>query len=437
MLTARLPALLLLAPALLAARDSQAGSAPKREISVASLLPPGSLLSGVMLPRYDENRHLLGVMRAKTVTLVTSEILDGEAVSIELYNPDRSLRARMDLTQARFDQVKGLLRAKEAVTLSFDSITANGTGLICEIDQAEGFLMGPTTTRIKVAPKTTMYPSESSRRATALLGASLLALPISVASGADPLVEREDAASSVPRVAEANAQTRGDLRAALSASAEATRAASDFLEREDLLAKAAPAAPEPVLQARPLDVKPGPEDTVVNCDGGMYFDADKGLLVYLKNVTVADPRFTLDGANEIKVFFEKKPVPAGEQPKPGDKPVPGGITARIGDVERVVATGAVHLLQKPDGTNETIEAAGAIFTYNFKTGEIVLSGGKPWVKKGGMINRAKQSDQTIRVIEGKFTFSEGGTETILPLEQMNRKTEEKKPGEKRKGLLKP
>jgi len=56
---------MLLAPAMLMARDANS-SQPKREFSVASLLPPGSLLSGVMLPRYDENHCLVGVLRAKT-----------------------------------------------------------------------------------------------------------------------------------------------------------------------------------------------------------------------------------------------------------------------------------------------------------------------------------------------------------------------------------
>ena len=417
---------MLLAPALLMGRDANPPSQPKREFSVASLLPPGSLLTGVMLPRYDENRCLVGVLRAKIMTLVTSEILDGETVSIEWFNPDRSPRARMDLTKARFNQIKGSLRATETVTMSFDTIRAIGTGLIYELNQAEGFLMGPTTTCIKPKPQTAMNPHESSRRATAVLGASLIALPLAVAAANETVVPQADVASTAPVAAEANAQMRSNLRTVLSASAEATQAATAFLDKEDLLAKTAPAAPPPVLQARPLEVKPGPDDTVINCDGGMYFDSDKGILVYLKNVTVADPRFTLDGANEIKVFFEKKPDSPKSAPKPGDKPVPGGLDVKIGDAERVVATGAVHILQKPDlqkpdAKNEVIEGAGAIFTYNVKTGEIILSGGKPWVSKGGMITRAKQSNQTIRMLEGKFTFSEGGTETILPVDQTKRK----------------
>ncbi|MEI7909408.1 MAG: hypothetical protein WCK77_07205 [Verrucomicrobiota bacterium] len=424
---------MLLAPALLMARDADSPAPPKRGISAASLLPPGSLLSGVLLPRYDENRRLVGVLRAKSMTLVTAEILDGVAVSIELFNPDRSPRARIDLVKAQFDQIKGTLHAEETVTMSFDSISATGRGLIYEFDQAQGILLGPTTTRIKPPPATTtMKRSESPRRVAAVVGASLIAAPLAIAAVEPAAVSPAAAASAAPAASAANAQVRSDLRAALSASAEATRAATAFLEQEEVIAKDPPSAAVPVQQARALDVKPGPDDTVINCDGGMYFDSDKGLLVYLKNVTVADPRFSLDGANEIQVFFERKPDAPKPEPKPGDKPVPGGFNAKIGDAERVVATGAVHILKKPDAGDakkETIEAAGAIFSYNVKTGEIVLSGGKPWIRKigkdgqGGLITRAKQSNQTIRVINGEFTFSGGGSETIvtLPAEQLKRK----------------
>jgi hypothetical protein len=452
LLTGKLPVLFLLVPTLLMAQEGYPAVAPKRKISIASLLPPGSLLAGVMLPRYDEDRCLVGVLHANSMTFVTSEILDGKAVSIESFNPDRSSNVRMDLASARFDQSTGALSTRESVKIRSADISTDGAGLIYKVDQAKGFLMGPVITRIKAPPKTTMTTSTSPLRATAIVGTSLLAMPLAAAPAGVVAVPRDDAASLSQSVAAANAQTRADLRTVLSASVEATRAATTFLEQEDLIAKAASVAVPPVAIAKPLDVTPGPNDTVINCDGGMYFDSNQYLLVYLKNVTVADPRFTLDGANEIKVFFEKKtdtkpeskpkpndkpeiksndkpePEPKPEpkpsdkpEPKSNDRPTPGGMNVKMGDVERVVATGAVHILQKPDANNEAIEAAGALCTYNFKTGEIILSGGKPWVRKGGMINRSKQSNQTLRIIEGKFTFSEGGTETILPLDQIKRK----------------
>jgi len=419
-LTGNLPALLLLlAPALLMARDAHPADPSKPKIPVASLLPPGSILSGVLLPRYDENHRLVGLLHAKSMALVSAEIIDAEAVSIELFNPDRSPRGRLYLTKARFDQMTGTLRGDHSVTLRFDGISAIGSGLVYEINQAQGFLMGPTTTRIQAPATTAMNSFETPRRVASILGASLIALPVTTAAAqAQDASPTRDATAAAPLVAEANAQARRDLRKTLDVSAAATRAATVFLEKEDLLAAAAPLAAASVTPVLPLEVTPDPTDTVINCEGGMYFDADTGILVYLKNVTVADPRFSLDGANEIKVFFEKKPASPKPATKPGDKPAPGGLDVQLGDVEQVVATGAVHLLQKADAKNEAVEAAGAIFTYNVKTGEIVLSGGKPWVRKGGMINRAKQLNQTLRVLDGKFTFSEGGTETILPLNQV-------------------
>ena len=59
-----------------------------------------------------------------------------------------------------------------------------------------------------------------------------------------------------------------------------------------------------------------------------------------------------------------------------------------------------------------------------------------------MISRAKQSQQTIRILEGKFSFSEGGTETILPLAQMSPKDADPKHpvlpgGKQKKSISKP
>ena len=105
----------------------------------------------------------------------------------------------------------------------------------------------------------------------------------------------------------------------------------------------------------------------------MYFDADEGLLVYLKNVRVNDPRFTLSGANELKIFLEKKPAQNPESPKrdgaerrrnPPTKrnQVGGGIGAKFGDVERVFATGAVRILQKAANGQTTRSKPAARFS---------------------------------------------------------------------------
>lgn len=84
------------------------------------------------------------------------------------------------------------------------------------------------------------------------------------------------------------------------------------------------------------------------------------------------------------------------------------IGAGFEDVERILATGAVRLLQKQGGEGKPpIEASGAIFNYNVKTGEIVVTGGYPWFKQGANYLRASEPDLTLR-IQRSGSFSTQG-----------------------------
>ncbi|MES2981913.1 MAG: hypothetical protein V4727_06340, partial [Verrucomicrobiota bacterium] len=170
-------------------------------------------------------------------------------------------------------------------------------------------------------------------------------------------------------------------------------------------------------EGAPLEITPGPNDTVIKCDGGMYFDAEAGVLVYLKNVTVTDPRFTLNGADELKVFFDKKEPkkPASGDKKDADKkevekkeatkkPEASGPTANFGDVKKLIATGTVRLVQKSVAGKDPVEASGGILTYDVPKGEIIISQRYPWVKQGNFFARAKQPNLTLRLLnDGSFS----------------------------------
>jgi lipopolysaccharide export system protein LptA len=384
--------------------------APKKKLSAVALLPSGSQLQRVMLPRYDENRRLTGVLKAQTMTLVSEDVVAGETVSIEFFNPDRSPRGRIDLVKAVLDQGKGLLRAREKVSIQADRIHARGNGLVYSFEQGEGFLTGPVTTRIQAATETTMNSKSTPLRAAATAiaaSATLAAAPPAPMTPEQSAAIEADAASAAATHAEASDSARANLRAELESSAAATAAATAFLEQAELLGNGPAAIPEP---AQPLDVKPGPADTVISCDGGMYFDADAGVFVYLKNVRVADPRFSLNGANELKIFLAKKPEqPATDKSKSGgDKNPSMALGEKFGDVERIVATGAVRILQKqPEAGKEPVEASGAIFTYHIGSGEIVLTGGYPWVKQGTTFMRANQPNLSLRIQKNGSFVTEG------------------------------
>jgi len=418
-----LTALLFLTPALLTAQETGGLAPTRKKLPAISLLPNGSQLQQVMLPRYDENRKLSSVLKAASMTLVNAEKISGETVTIEFFNQDQTQRARIDMKKALFHQTKGILEAREPVQIKADRLTAHGSGLHYSFQQGEGFLLGPATTTIHALNETTMHtPSNPLRAATlvgmALLTQTLVAAPPLALTSEEKAAVQADAVSLSPAATTANDTTRTQLQTSLTDAETAATAAKNFLIQADL---PIPETADHATTAKPLEVTPGPNDTVIKCDGGMYFDAEEGILVYLKNVTVTDPRFDLSGANELKVFFEKNPVTTAT--KPADKEPKGAfgnVGTNFGEVERIVATGAVFLKQNATQDNKPpIEASGAIFTYQVKTGEIILSGGYPWVKQGTTYLRAREPRLNLRIQKSGSFATEGNWDMGGNLNQKN------------------
>lgn len=404
-----LPVLLFLAPTLLAAEEVII--APKKKVSAVSLLPDGSKLHGVIFPRYDPQHHLLNVLKARDMTLVNADAFSGEAVTIAFFGEDGRPSGRIDLVRALCNQAKGTLVSTDPVSLHSDRLCAQGAGLNYAFNQGEGFLRGPATIWIKPQPETTMNSSHSPIRAAATIGVSLLTLPL--AATPPPSVTPQElatlhaeATSTAPVANQAATTIRTDLVQDRGDAAQAATAARTFVTQAGIpLANDEPAAAE----AKPLDLPPGPTDTVITCEGGMYFDADEGIFVYFKNVHVTDPQFSLSGANELKIFLSPKAAAATNRPKPDKKdPSSLGLGAKFGEVDRIVANGAVRILQKqPEAGKEPIEASGAFFTYHAKTGQIILSGGFPWVKQGTTFMRAKEPNLTLSVLKSGSFVTEG------------------------------
>ena len=436
---------------------------PVKEIPAFRLLPDGSELKNVIVPRYDENRRLESVMSAKAMTIVSAGEISGDAVSVLFYNPDQTQRGRVDLTKAVFNQQKGLLTTKEPVNLLSERMSACGGGLYYSITESKGFMLGPVTTNIQAPPtKTTMQAPKSTLRATAVLGASLLtqslvaAPPKPITAGEIAAIHADSASKAAPAVA-AQTLTRQIVAHDVAAAATISKDAAAFITQAGL-----PAVSTDTVAAsvKPLDIQNGPNGTLIHCEGGMYFDADEGVMVYLKNVTLKDPRFNLSGANELKIFFEKKPakdtneevsekdksdtkagpdsgideakpnaatdaLPTEQKAEAGNKPIhaseaideasekdkpdtEGGLGSGFGEVERIVATGAVLLEQKAEAGKEPINASGAIFSYNFKADEIILSGGYPWYTQGTTFMRAREPNLSIRMYPKTGSFNTGG-----------------------------
>ncbi len=424
--------ILLLSAGSLLAKDPIADAAK----NPMALLPDGSVLHGVLLPRYDKNRNLVGDLKAKTMTLFNEKEINkiqGEDVLIKFYKPDRSLRGKVHLQKAIFNQSTSQLRADEPVEITTDNLVAKGSGLIYAFQNGQGFLIGPSTTWLSYPepPATSMRPTKN--QSAALLALCLapsltIAAPPANVSDAELAEIKSAAATTKPKLDAQAEAIDATLTADLTAGQKASDSAHSFVKAADL--KSIP--PEPAAEGAPLEVAPGPNDTVIKCEGGMYFDAEAGVLVYLKNVTVTDPRFTLTGADELKVFFAKKdpkkpaagdkkseekkneekkePTPSvtdkkeAEKNQTAKKPEAIGPAANFGDVQKLIATGTVRLVQKGVGGKDAVEASGGILTYDVPKGEIIISQRYPWVKQGNFFARAKQPNLTLRLLnDGSFS----------------------------------
>jgi len=396
-------------------KDDRAASPPPglKKIPAISILPHGSVLEGVMLPRYDDQRRLVSSLKTAVMTLVNDERVEGEDVTIEMFHPDGTSKARAHFNHAVLDQKTGFLTASEAVNITADGLIASGTGIRYHLERSEGFLLGPAETLIQPPKETTMKSSSSPLRATAALGIAMVTTPLTAAPPAavspEELAALETAAASRSvEVATLNAETAKTAAADSSDAAKASEAARDFVKAAEIPISEDAAEPE----AKPLEISPGPNDTLIQCDGGMYFDAEEGVLVYLKNVRVTDPRFNLSGANELKIFFAEKTETESKTQTETQTETDGkkseGFGAGFGDVDRIIATGTVSILQKAAKPGEDpVEASGGLFTYRVGTGEIIISGRYPWVKKGKFYARALQPNLTLRIHKSGQFVTEG------------------------------
>lgn len=398
----RLPPLLLLATATaVAASDAPAPANP--------ILRSGTNLDNVVYPNYDEHDRLSHYLRAKRLTFLEGNQMQGNDLTIHFVNPDESPRGTIHFDQATFTYQEGedaqpnLIQTTSPVALHTPQMHAQGSGLLYEISAGKGFLTGPIHTWVVMPVKKVKETSMNSRTKPLRVAAALSMATLTISTA-------EPEATTAPPAP--SAALREDLEASAAATAEALK----FLEKSGFVTSADGDTQVKIPAALPLDVEPGPNDTVIDCDGGLYFDPKEGVIVFLKNVRVSHPEFGLTAANDLKIFLSKEPAPENAPEKQD-----GPVTAKFGDIERIVATGAVHLTQKKaKNGKEAIEASAAICTYNLKNKTVTMTGGKPWVRQGGKILRAKEANQSLSIntTDNKVTFDQKTWQVILPTKDL-------------------
>ena len=435
-----------------------------------SLMPDGGILKNVLIPQYTRDLLLSATLRAETLTIVTQKIIDAANVRIEFFNPDRSTRGRIDMATARYNAIKQLLTSDKPVSLVSDDLTATGSSLVYDLKNTRGFLSGPVTATTLIDQSTSMNtkPVRQAIAAGSLMMAAATPLPAQQDPSAASISQRIEEARLSPyelaRITKESetakplakaAADRGNtaLEDATHRSEEATATLADFLSAATLTTLLAepfvPAAATSTDVPRP-NIPADPTKTRITSDDGAFFDSKNGLLIFLKNVVVRDPRFSLSGADELKVFFDPKEVPAaakatpqppaGEQANTPPEPVkPGGAgapvrdekagiaDAKFGKPNRIIATGTVVVeYQSGKKDDPPVKASARTVIYDLKKEEFILRGGSPWVLREGQLSSVPGNDAYIVIQkDGSFVTGNGGIDAQMDIKDKTKEDEKK------------
>lgn len=442
------------------------GGKKKGAFPTLSILPEGSILRRVRLPRYDENFNPTSLLAAEQLTVLDKDRIEGEGVTIELYEPDGSLRARSKMRSAVYNQDKSTLLAREAVYLKGKNFVASGAGLIFHWETRQGFLNGPASTRFTYLKKdtamnTTLFPSPASSLQTAALLGTWLAVNTSVVATAPSGLTPGELAQldklsrpAAGQVSLTRSETGKVIREHEALSAAADKHIAPFLKsigQGALLvqsdAGAAPAeqpATKPPSDKKPA-LKPGESSLLVECDGGLYFDNETGILVYMKNIRLTEDRFKLTCSDELKVFLSQEEKPADKEP-PTDQPTgqekppesskqeaaatqagskktgegsdgkKDGQLSSFGNLRQIIATGKVKVV-RVDDQGQPFVAMAETASYEASTGEIILRGGRPRLQQHkNQYLQAQEPGQWIKVLKnGKLVTSSGKWKMVAVL----------------------
>lgn len=422
---------------------------PTNSLPAVGLLPEGSNLKGVLMPRYDSQKNLVATLRSDLMTVVTREEIEALGVRVKMYEPDGGDRGELTMRRALYNHGSGMLRSDQPVEVRTPSIHARGSGMVLQLPRnnqggnttLEGFLLGPVSTSFYTDRRTAMNcPSTLSS-----LAIVCLALTEAAPAGPTPLSPEELHAIDL-QVEAGRAPDHGQESTRIIAAGEqgakvAAERMHAFARRaaipvDNQPAKPQPAAEQPKAEASEPASQPGRLEIKVQSDGGMYFDAAKNLIVYTKNIRLSEARFDLECADQLQVFLKSEPKKSkGDEPKPGEQPKPeakepkepkeakskgdgAGLLdagAGVSGVERIIATGKVKVTSK-DPKGNAIVATAETAIYEAETGAFILKGGLPQIQRGPSCLRALEPGIYIRYTkDGDFEMSDGKKETFFVL----------------------
>lgn len=388
-------------------KDTSRSSLPSLD-----MLPTGSVLTHVEIPRYDDQLRAKSLLEAEKLTVVSEDTIHGDIVKISLLRPDGTLALDADFVQADYKHTQGLLTSNDKTILRGDRFYATGQGVVTDWQNQQGLLLGPVTTQlITNNPTTKMNPFSPPTRPSLL--ASLTGILLTAQLSADPnelSSEERQNLQQLTRSQEANYnQLHEEGNAIRHRQTERDSASHNVLTtfltkvgQISLLSQVKTTDGGQVVQQTAPKPKTAPSQkphtTQIECDGGMFFDMETGILCYLRNIEVTGltkDNFTLNCTKELKVYLDSEKLKKASEKKDDskEKETPKKKGSKKEELKKslndIVAIGDVVLTGK-DREGKDIEVHAAKAHYNAIKEEVILEGGNLSIQQGNNIQRIKK-----------------------------------------------
>lgn len=383
----------------------------KQRMPALELLPAGSILKKISIPRYNKDYTPSSLLTADQLEVISEEEIQGTHVGISLYDAKGNIKTCSVLNSVNYNQATGLLTSKENLTFSGGTFTASSQGLTLDWENQRGFLLGKNQTLIYIKQSIIMknsnpQPLKASSKAKSLATTAAVAVIASSPSflSAQDLAQIDQVSKpSTELLIQQLDQTKASLAATVAAEAKIATI------RKELTEKLGAVPSIDITQPVPLELLPtkGKQFIRITSDQ-LLFDAKKGIFVYYGNVRITHPKYTFSCDGELKIILSEAATSKKLKPEERAKLKPNDL---FDDVSQVIATKNV-IVQGKDNKGRPVNAVTQNLTFTKTTGDIILKG------KGSRITTA---DGQLKVVtnngylklDQNFNASGQGTNTVL------------------------
>ncbi|MFT6794220.1 MAG: lipopolysaccharide export system protein LptA [Rubritalea sp.] len=385
----------------------------KQRMPALELLPAGSILKKISIPRYNKDYTPSSLLTADQLEVISEEEIQGTHVGISLYDAKGNIKTRSVFNSVNYNQATGLLTSKENLTFSGGTFTASSQGLTLDWKNQRGFLLGKNQTLIYIKESILMknsnpQPLKARSKAKSLATTAAVAVIASSPSflSAQDLAQIDEISNpSTELFIQQLDQTKASLAASVAAEAKIATI------RKELKEKLGAVPSIDITQPVPLELLPikGKQFIRITSDQ-LLFDAKKGIFVYYGNVRITHPKYTFSCDGELKIILSEAATSKKLKPEERAKLKPNDL---FDDVSQVIATNNV-IVQGKDNKGRPVNAVTQNLTFTKTTGDIILKG------KGSRITTA---DGQLKVVtnngylklDQNFNASGQGTNTVLSI----------------------